>query len=67
MIGKYTNGYLTMNGKDYMFVKRDIQQRYKDICLKEYGVKAKVKVNIEPIEPSAEHKFTHRYSVRCRG
>jgi hypothetical protein len=65
MIDKYTNGYLKAELKDLPNIKRDLIGRFKEICLKDYGVKVKVKVKLIPIEP--ELGFNYKYQIRCKG
>jgi hypothetical protein len=65
MIDKYTNGYLKAETKDIPAIKRDLISKFKEICLKDYGVKAKVKVKFTEIEPDLG--FNYKYQIRCKG
>ena len=66
---KLTNGFAIIPEGSEMEVKKDIQNRYREICLKDYGIKAKVKVKLIPIAEitNEETSYTHGYTVRCRG
>ena len=68
---KVTTGFLRTNG-GLKAIKKDLITRYKEICLKDYNVNAKVTVKLVPIEeiivkPEERLDFTHGYSIRCRG
>ena len=68
---KITNGFVIVPEGQEANVQLDIKHRYQNICLNEYGVKAKVKVELIPIQqvienPNEWNGFTHAYKVRCR-
>lgn len=68
---KITTGFLRTDG-GLKAIKKDLITRYKEICLKDYGVKANVTVKFTPIDeivkdPDERLDFTHAYSIRCRG
>jgi hypothetical protein len=65
MMDKYTNGYLKAEAKDLLHIKLDLISKFKELCLKDYGVKAKVKVKFTEIEP--ELGFNYKYQIRCKG
>jgi hypothetical protein len=65
MIDKFTNGYLKAEEKDLLHIKLDLISKFKELCLKDYGVKAKVKVKFTEIEP--ELGFNYKYQIRCKG
>ena len=70
-VDKITTGFLRTKG-NLKAIKQDLISMYEEICLADYGVKAKVTVKFNPIaeivkNPEDRLDFTHAYSIRCRG
>ena len=69
---KMTNGYAKIPEGQEANAQLDIKRKIEAQVLKDYGVKAKAKVKLLPIEqvvtePSERLDFTHAYQVRVRG
>lgn len=69
---KMTNGFVKIPKGQEADVQLNIKWHFEDLVLKEYGVKAKAKVKLIPIEEVITKKkdrlnFTHAYQVRIRG
>ncbi len=69
---KMTNGFVIVPEGQEANVQLDIKRNFEEQVLREFGVKAKVKVKLVPIEQIIENvadrlNFTHGYQVRIRG
>ncbi len=69
---KMTNGFVTVPEGQEANVQLDIKRNFEEQVLREFGIKAKVKVKLVPIEQIIENvsdrlNFTHGYTVRIRG
>lgn len=68
---KMTNGFAVVPEGQEANVQLDIKYHFKDLCKKDFGVDAKVTVELTPIHmvienPDEWNGFTHAYKVRCR-
>ena len=69
---KMTNGFVTIPEGQEANVQLNLKWHFEKLALDQFGIKAKVKVKLTPIEQIIENvadrlNFTHGYTVRIRG